>query len=230
MPLLSTGMFFNGGGSPTAPAPAITVTNTDERTSTTVPNPSFATVAFGTDTPERHVVVGLTTLRTGTSATAKPSAVTIGGVAATKIAEIREPFNGTLGGWLQFWAAQPSGTSGTVVITVADNNRHNICVWSVENMQSLTPVDTNNDDWNGTSNTMSAPVDSVAGGLVLAGFQQRGTAVPTTGGITEASNTSAGTTDRAAFGHKTTAGAETVTPTFSVTSASGRVMLALALR
>lgn len=208
----------------------VTVTNTDERTAS-ASDPTFSDVLFGDDVPERTVVISLGMNRaSSTDDVTKPSSVTIGGVSATIVAE-----GGTehlsVTNWTQIWAASVSGVSGSVVLAGSVATRVTMAVYDVRNLQSLVPVEVNSDSLIGGSGTISAPVGSVAGGVVFAVYALRATNTETIdGGLTEDYNASPGTLSRGIHSHLTTSAATTVTPTNSITQTAVRILMAAAMR
>lgn len=213
---------------PTAPAPAITVENTDERVSSTSVNPSFATVAFGSDESGRHVFVSYFTSKNGGALAPRPTAMTIGGVSAVLVAE-RQSVDAAYD-WCQIWAAAPSGTSGTIAIT-GGGNRHAICVYKTVNVQSLTATSIGSGSRN-SSGAISAPVDSLAGGAVFCvyGSSDNAATPSVSGGLSEDYTISAGTVHRSRHLHKLSASAETVTASHTDSTSSERTILAAAMR
>jgi hypothetical protein len=96
---------------------------------------SFAGVSFGADTPGRHVIIGMAYRAQVDS---DVTGGTIGGQAATKIIQ----HSGTGVEHLEFWRAQPSGTSGTVSFTVSGSPTYAaIGSWAVYGLKSTTLID-----------------------------------------------------------------------------------------
>lgn len=95
---------------------------------------SYTAVDFGDDLPGRHIIIGLAYLSQVDSFV---TGGTIGGVAATQIAD-----NAVDGERLEFWRAQPSGTSGTVSFTHSGSPSYGaIGCWSVYGLKSTTLID-----------------------------------------------------------------------------------------
>lgn len=119
-------------------APAITISNTANQVSGTDGSSfTFTSAAIGTAAANRIVVVVATVPNTNTNAF---SSITIGGNAATFL------FNGTVGGSRMAIAALlvASGTTATIVATFAGSMpRCGLSVYRLDNLQSLTPVDSN---------------------------------------------------------------------------------------
>lgn len=111
---------------------------------------SWANVNIGEASAERIIVVA-----TSDTAGTHISAVTVGGIAATRRAN---------GSYAQIWTASvPTGTTATISVTSSSGTLNGIGVYAIYGLNSAVPFDT------GTGTT-SAPVDVQAGGFVIACF------------------------------------------------------------
>lgn len=105
---------------------------------------TWSGVAFGAAAPNRYVFLAVPYYTLGTAG-ASISAGTIGGVTATIVASPGRGGSATGGfsiGVAIVYALVPTGTSGTVTLTLATNTtfRPRICVYRVVNLQSTAPV------------------------------------------------------------------------------------------
>ena len=96
---------------------------------------TFSSVSFGSIAATNRVIVVCITVTTPNAI----SAMTIGGVAATQAATVGQNYIGKGEIW---YAAQNSTTSGDIVISTGNVNGGVISVYSVNDVASTTPVET----------------------------------------------------------------------------------------
>lgn len=99
---------------------------------------TFSTLSFGTESADRHIIVGVTA-RAGGAFTI--DSVTIGGVSATPIASVT---SGTDNKAALFIAAVPTGATGDVVVDTggADPARMAVVVWAATGLSGTAAHDT----------------------------------------------------------------------------------------
>lgn len=128
------------------------------------------TVGLGTPDPKRRMVIFVSNAGTGLVV-----GVTLDGAAMTKITGV-----GTSGGTAQHSAwtiAKPTGTTGTVVITLpTSTNLYGIDVFALQNVNDASPTNTYIPSAANPSATVSCPV----GGVILACSMFLNTAAITT--------------------------------------------------
>lgn len=88
---------------------------------------TFPDIAFGEESGRRHIFVGV--LYTFAYS------LTVGGISPTNVLA-------TTG--LDIWRAQPSGTTGSIVVTTGTSQFIAITAWRAGNLRSITPTDTVN--------------------------------------------------------------------------------------
>lgn len=123
------GLLAQSAGGTTPAVLTAVFLDSDHAGGTSVPNPTtFSGLSFGTAAANRLLVAAVCT-GTGGSSNSVPSAVTIGGIAATLV-------KGATVGEAQasIWQALvPSGTSGTVVVNLGSgSNTCTVGLWSVK--------------------------------------------------------------------------------------------------
>lgn len=125
---------------------------------------SFTDFNFGLAHPSRDIIIAVG--QRSTSGTRQVTALTIGGVSATRIFQLRWNSNQNE---ITFWYARvPTGASGTVAVSLDGTaSRCFIAGWSAIGLKSLTPVDTDNPN-NAASDTLNASIDVEDGGYILA--------------------------------------------------------------
>ena len=104
---------------------------------------TWAGLSLGTAASDRKIIVGVTR-RIGTG-TLVINTLTVGGVSATRIAT----FNIASGYQIEFWgAAVPTGTTGDVVVNVAEAGvgRISVILWRTTGVQSFTATDSKTDN------------------------------------------------------------------------------------
>jgi len=143
-------------------ASAVSTTNASSYT--------FASQAIGPAAADRNVIVAVNSGRTSSTATgAIPSSVTVGGVAATKLAEHQMVADGVAVGQSLWGVLLPAGTTASIVATYAAAQiRQGIAVFSL-NYSTFVPANTNGTFFVST-NDVTTTVSVGAGdvGLIMA--------------------------------------------------------------
>ncbi len=184
----------------------------DELTSYTFTSQSFGAVATGTDV--RWILVAVS-IGAGPSGNAKISGVTIGGVSASIVTfSTVEPATGTLYSALAI-AAVPSGTTGTVAVTISDGTAGycGIVVYRALNLDGTaeSPVRTD-----AAVNPSVFEMSFSAGSLVFGLVSTRNSSTATWSNLTEDYDAQVDASNRrmtVAFDVKTNDGAATITCT-----------------
>lgn len=192
---------------------------TDTGTSA-VGNPSFTGKSFGAEDAGRDIIVAISASASNAT-TQSITAVTIGGVSATRIFRIIE---GNTARDVEFWAARvPTGTTGTIAITSAFN-RWIIAVYRAVGLNSLTATDSGTASNNGT-----VAIDVQAGGVILAGATALTVSAFDLTNVTPDNAASAGTTHQGALGSEVFVVGQSVTVDYSGTPSTAS-MAVIALR
>lgn len=207
-----------GFGAASAAAKMPTVSFRGSLFSDTINTRTFsATIDLGPEDPSRLIVVG-TTCNTGSAEA--PTGCTVGGTAASLIAEHTDAGVSSLPA--QLWAvSKPTGGSVTVEFTKpggADMDRGAFAVWAVYDLKSATPMDTATD----ATSPLSLDLTVDSNGVVFAvGTSSDSTQTWSYAGV--ASDATGGTNLRSTFASASavTAGVRTVTLTSSTTARSG---------
>ena len=157
------------------------VTNSTGLTSTT----STHTVSFGTADTNRHIIVAQSN---GNGRTV--SSLTIGGVTATELVAF-----GSSNQRVRIWiAAVPTGTSGDVVITHSGSPLYsNVSIYRMVHSNYTGALDTAGADH--SSGVVDLPIDTVAGGALVAVTQSNNGGTATWANATEDVDVDAGTND-----------------------------------
>lgn len=139
---------------------------------------TFSGQNFGTENAARYIIVGYAIVGTGST----PS-VTIGGVSATLAVSVIQGSSNATGLAI---AAVPTGTSGSVVVTLGGGTAANcsICVYSTTTLQNATAFNTTTSTSTDPSVTLDIPAKGFAIGI---GESNSNTASPTWSGLTERS-------------------------------------------
>lgn len=196
--------------------PPATMTLTDTSTNTSSSNThTHSSMSFGDADPSRYMVIAI-----AATISSLLTSVTIGGITATLI-----DVSGTQ--CYLYGADVPTGTSGSVVLTVASPGfgQSVVALYSLINLVSTTATDT---DTNSTS-PVATSVSANGGGFVLAAAfinDVTNTGSPAwTGGVTQDTNTLAdvggGDGARLTTAIASVASTGTVTATMTVSLAAG---------
>lgn len=142
---------------------------------------TFSSQNLGTASADRYIIVA--TASRGLGATRSISSATIGGVSATKVAEVANTGGGNTSTTCLLIAAVPSGTTGDVAITYDSGMlRCGIGMWAATALTSATPTDT-------ATSTADDPTESTldvnAGGFAIAVGYTANQATTTWTGLTE---------------------------------------------
>lgn len=169
--------FGHGAGSASNPPAQVDFLASYTATDTSRPR-LFAGVSFGAEAGNRRifVAIGAGSSTIGSTVNCQISAVTIGGIAATKHVGLPA---GNVNHVSEIWSALvPTGTTGDVSITYINGttgwNRWSLGVFRAVDLVSATPTDTDSSTGTGA---LSATLDVAAGGFVIAHY--RGDGAPT---------------------------------------------------
>lgn len=195
---------------------------------------TWAGLSLGTAASDRKIIVGITR-RIGTG-TLVINSVTVGGVSATQIAS----FSITSGYQIAFFgAAVPTGTTGDVVVNVAEAGvgRISVMLWRTVGLQSFTATDTKTDNTI-SSRTLSVSLNVSAKGAGFAAtyFNQGNLATTVWSGLGEdystASSDSGARVDGAHTDFATAQTGLSVSEVYTISTIDPTIggMLAIALR
>ncbi len=172
---------------------------------------TITSVPFGPANGRRTIIVGITA---NINFATQINAVTIGGVAASRVCGIVAPGELTDSVTAEIWKAQvPAGTSGTVTFSVpaGDIDSGSLYVWNAYHLKFASATDTDVIDTDYSVGAASLAVDVLAGGFVIAVSGTRGFAGPLifaeSGFVIDAVDDS--TTLQSAAGHQASLAAET---------------------
>jgi hypothetical protein len=193
-----------------APSISFRTSASDSTDLTTYNGAAFQGLDFGTEGANRHVIVGIIASRTSGSPTI--SGVTIGGVAATIVAQITEASRGIAGIAI---AAVPTGATGDVVVTMSGAcSRCAIIIWAAYDLTSATPADTATS----TASPLNVSCDTAIGDVMVACGYSNNSTTATHAGVTERVDAQYGEGATYAGGDHTAVSAETprtITITFA---------------
>lgn len=195
---------------------------------------TWAGLSLGTAASDRKIIVGVTR-RIGTG-TLVINTLTVGGVSATRIAT----FNIASGYQIEFWgAAVPTGTTGDVVVNVAEAGvgRISVILWRTTGVQSFTATDSKTDNTI-SSRTLAVSLNVSANGAGFAAtyFNQGNLATTVWSGLTErystASSDGGARVDGASADFATAQTGLSVSEVFTIATIDPTIggMLAIALR
>lgn len=200
--------------------PPATMTYTDTGTQVTAATTTHthSGLSFGSADDTRYLVVAIATILT-----VNISTCTIGGVSASPIAR-RTPVGGAC---CELWGASvPTGTSGSVVFTTANNISSSVVdVFAFKYLISTTPTATSTDDTSPVSTSVAVPDNGFL--LAACGINDgTNTGAPSwSGGVTQVTDTladigSGNGTRLTCARYDATAGA-TISPVLTVSLAAG---------
>lgn len=195
---------------------------------------TWAGLSLGTAASDRKIIVGVTR-RIGTG-TLVINTLTVGGVSATKIAT----FNIASGYQIDFWgAAVPTGTTGDVVVNVAEAGvgRISVMLWRTVGLQSFTATDSKTDNTiSSRTLAVSLNVSAKGAGFAATYFNQGNLATTVWSGLGEdystASSDGGARVDGAHTDYATAQTGLSVSEVFTIATIDPTVggMLAIALR
>lgn len=127
-------------------------------------NYSFSSVAIGTASSDRIVIVGVVLSSASAGAPRTTSSVTVGGISATKIVERVNTDRESV----SIWAAQvPTGTTATIAVnTSGSEGRAGVITWAMTGKSSVAAFATAFDS--NTSSDPNATIDIPANGAAVA--------------------------------------------------------------
>lgn len=137
-------------------------------------NSSSFSMNFGDEDPSRYIIASVSCMNPGGNGSI--TGVTIGGVAATQL--VTHGGTSTITSSNLWIAAVPTGTSGTVVLTVSGYNQFVVQLYRAVNLATTTPHGTD------TITTISLTVPAL-GVALIAATTQSSTGVPATSSFTD---------------------------------------------
>jgi len=164
-------MFFDGDS---FPAVVRTFIGSNSVSGINTTSHTFAAQSIGTASADRYVVVGIVVSEY--TSTMLISSVSIGGVSASVLAQVRPSSNDIQ--VALYMANVPTGTTGDIVITTSGANIRQaaIGVWTLTNLQSATPASTGTDNTDTAGSAMTIAVTAPpVGSAVIAVAAQRST-------------------------------------------------------
>lgn len=158
-----------GSGGPAAPVAGLGGSYSSTADSL---NYSFADCAYGLSASATRLVVVLLMMRGLSAFSGAVSAVSIGGISATRVSQLLN--SGEVPRALIAYANVPTGTSGTVNVACTGFGTGMahcaIEVWSLNNLQNMSAYDS--DYAFSAANPLSVPIDIPANGFAFAAFSQ----------------------------------------------------------
>jgi len=134
--------------------PSVDWTDNGGTLTPSIPSHTFSGVDIGTAHSTRQVFVA--------TFLGDVSAVTVGGVSASAVVSVADNS-------LRLWrAAVPTGTTASVVITLAGDTALIIQVWAAYNLRSTTPHDTASYPAGSTSTTHTTTINTADRGILIA--------------------------------------------------------------
>lgn len=202
-----------GGGS-------VTVTHLfSVGTNTSRADYTFPAQTLGTESAGRGIVVLFGIRDTGTSATS--SGVTINGVSASRVVSTNQTGGGNLTMTEAWYANVPSGTSGDIVLTFSESVLR--CVADGYSVTGNVTAEYAAGIVNGTSIPMS--VNGTTGGALVSFIGVPMSTTVSWTGVTENSETVAGTFTGSSASGPASAGSNSVTPTSAGSGNSAAVLI-----